>query len=67
MNYIIPSIGLAKAISRFVKVTFAALRTSLPHIRAKGGLTTQDEETVDKVAIDNRIFEGICKADCTKF
>lgn len=65
-GHIIPSVGLARNISQFAKVTYAALRTSLCHIRARGELTIQDEQTFTVTAIDDGMLVGISEADYMK-
>lgn len=65
-GHIIPAIGLARNLSQNAKVTFAALRGSLAHIRARGELTVQDEKTFDVLAIEDDFPEGIAEADYMK-
>lgn len=65
-GHVIPAIALARNLCRFAKVTFAALRGSLAHIRARGELTIQDQQTFDVLGIDDGLPVGISEADYMK-
>lgn len=66
-GHIIPAIGLARNLSRVARVTFASMRASLAHIRARGELTAQDEKKFDVVAIDDGLPEGISEGEYAKW
>lgn len=65
-GHVIPAIGLARNLSRFAKVTFATLRGSLAHIRARGELTIQDQQIFDVLGIDDGLPVGLSEADYMK-
>lgn len=60
---IVSAIALARNLSGFAEVSFATLRKTLAHIKARGELTAQDQQTFNVLPINDDLPEGLSEAD----